>query len=194
MKTMQPNHNGLTRIALDSQVPARGALAPENQTSLERFIKAHFDSAPALAVFYLDYGIRFAKWENGRLNFINGEPVDPGYLQEARIFSADRELRIWREDNTWRYRLRIDAPGGNSEAVEARQNLWGTHAEALGHGWTRLWEDRGIELVVPLAIREKKDDAGPLAYLTARNYIDFMENGQATYVDCRFVGIGEREG
>jgi len=191
MKVIQPHLNGLTLIALNSQVHAQGELDAEQTANPAALIKTCFDSAPALAVCYFDYGIRFAKWENGALHFANEEFPGAPYLQEARIFDRDRELRIWREERALLYRFRVDAAGESHLAMEAEQNLWGTHAEPLPRGWTRLWEDRGTELTAPLVIAEKKNYAGPLAYLKTRNYIDYLKNGQATYVDCRFVGIAE---
>jgi CRISPR-associated protein (TIGR03984 family) len=192
MKPILQNTNGLTLLALASQVIHKGEVTSPQLSSVDDLIKTLFAAEPELAVFYFDYGIRFAAWQNHRLNFYHHEPFDPNYLQEARIFSAERELRIWRQGAAFGYRLRVDKAGDEVYAVEANQNLWGTHADSLEPGWTRLWEDRGVEIKVPVEIHEKKNYSGPLAYLRTRNYIGFMANGQATYVDCRFVGIERR--
>jgi hypothetical protein len=58
-----------------------------------------------------------------------------------------------------------------------------------GEPWTRLWEDRGTELILPLEIKEVPNYKGPLTWLQTVNYIGHLDNGQATYDDCRFVEI-----
>jgi CRISPR-associated protein (TIGR03984 family) len=71
------------------------------------------------------------------------------------------------------------------EAVEAEQILWGTKSEALTRGWTRLFEGRGMELILPMDSAE----VTPVnrVKLTTRNYIGYNALGQAGYIDCRFV-------
>jgi CRISPR-associated protein (TIGR03984 family) len=203
MNVIEKHDNGLTLIELKSLVQPNEP-AKLNEAELENWnqlIKDKFGGAPRYAVFYLDYGIRFAKWENGALHFYNSPAPEAQYLQLARIFNAERELKIWRDDIGFRHRLRIDEKGAGSFAIEAEQNLWGTHAELLPNGWTRLWEDRGTELFLPLKVDEIKfkDEQGKehkydgqLVCLKTHNYIDETGNGQATYVDCRFADIRAR--
>jgi len=58
---------------------------------------------------------------------------------------------------------------------------------------TRLWEDRGTELIVPfdISIPEGQIEPRLRACLQTRNYIGELDNGQASYVDCRFVTLKE---
>jgi CRISPR-associated protein (TIGR03984 family) len=196
MKIIEKHANGLTLIELKSTAkPSSAALLQETDLAhWETFINTEFGGAPKHAVFYLDYGIRFAKWENGKLQFHEPEAPAAKYLQLARIFNEDRELKIWRVGERFHYRLRRDEEGEVQFAIDAEQNLWGTQADRQGNGkelpadWSRLWEERGTELIVPFPIAE----AELPACIKTRNYIDEMANGQATYVDCRFVEIGKR--
>ncbi len=172
-------------------------LEPTAMKDWSELVKVQFGGGePEYAVFYLDYGIRFAKWEAGKFKFYKDEEPDARYLQQARIFSKDRELKIWKENAGFRYRRRIDGTGNAVDVIEAKQFLWGTHAEPLPGGWTRLWEDRGTELFLPFSVSEipvfKYENQDfkydrQLVWLKTRNYIDYMDNDQATFADCRFV-------
>jgi|GEM_PF-203183 len=201
--------NGLKLIPIHSIVTPEkppGILSETEAGDLAPFTKDKFGVESGLAVFYLDYGIRFAKWEQGKFVFHDGQEAQPQYLQLARVFNEERELKIWRVDEAFYYRLRRDDENGEGGfAVDAEQNLWGTKISHESNGkklpdkWTRLWEDRGTEVIVPIPVavidvKYGKDKAykGELACLKTRNYIGAMENGQATYVDCRFVSLRER--
>ncbi len=186
--------NGLELLPLKTSVKS-GSLTPEQASKLETLLEK-FDGQPEYAVFYLDYGIRFAKWEKGKsLQFHAGSP-SLDYLQLARIFNGQQELKVWRADKGFSYRLRIDEKGDEGHAIDARQYLWGTRAEQklddgkdLPTGWSKLTEDRGVEVIVPLAIEHDEKDPRPLACIHTRNYIEYLENGQASYGDCRFVSL-----
>ncbi len=194
---MQPvngqKKNGLQMLQGLSQVES----TPENWqlSDLEDFIKTKFGATAGLAVFYLDYAIRFAKWDGQALKLAEAdEKIELGFLQLARIFNQERELKIWRGDEGFSYRLRIDGQGEECYAVEARQNLWGTRAKPCAgkSDWAILYEDRGTELTVPLKVAHIEGRDEPLVFVKTRNYIGkSMAYGQATYVDCRFVELGK---
>jgi CRISPR-associated protein (TIGR03984 family) len=184
--------NGLELISLKTSVqpqPPPGGLSLAQVSDLKTLIKT-FDATPDYAVFYFDYGIRFAKWEKGSPKFHDGGP-QLAYLQLARIFNQQRELKIWRSEEGFAYRLRIDEEGDEAHAIDARQYLWGTRAEHenLPAGWSKLTEDRGVEVIVPLNIKHQGGESRPLARIHTRNYIEYLENGQASYGDCRFVAL-----
>jgi len=186
--------NGLQLLFGPSQIET--APAGWQLPNLNDFLVAKFGSDHATAIFYLDYGIRFALYRNSILEFAEATTVELNFLQLARIFNTTRELKIWRSDEGFSHRWRADDQEGKKwYAIEACQNLWGTRIEhqtddqALPGGWTRLREDRGTDLIVPLPIVK---EAELPAYIKTRNYIGETANGQATYVDCRFVALGKR--
>jgi len=185
-------HNGLKLIPLKKNFPESKAIEKEKLSikTLNQTIKDYFDGNPKYAVFYLDFGIRFAKWEKGALVFYV-QDYDAEYLQLARIFDDERELKIWKNNDKFFYRLRTDEPGDEYCAVEADQILWGTHTEPLAKGWTKLWEERGTELIVPfeITIPVNQPVPSPRACIRTRDYIGDLGNGQASFVDCRFVAL-----
>lgn len=192
MKTITTHENGLTLLQLQSQVTATGEVTPAQLGKLPAFISQTFGGQPQFAVFYLDYGIRFVVWQKGAMQ-CHEQPAWE-FLQLGRVFNGERELKIWRDSGGWRYRLRCDEKGAADFAIDAGQNLWGTTATSAGlpRGWTRLVEERGVELVVPLALTSNPGEARPLAFVKTRNYIGYLPNGQSTYVDCRFVDLQRR--
>ena len=158
--------------------------------NINQFIKDKFKTDTGTAVFYLNYGIRFANWVNSELKCQIEEKNISDHLLEARIFNDDRELKIWKASSGYYYRLRIDDENNeNCEVIDANQNLWGTQTEPVGTNWTKLTEERGTELIIPLTVVAKKGDSKPLVYVKTRNYIDYTEYGQASFVDSRFIKI-----
>lgn len=196
MKTTMKHDNGLTLLELKSE-SLPGILSLKELNDLSAATQNVFRGTPEHAVFYLDYGIRFAQWTPDGWQFHDGKP-SLEYLQLARLFNEERELKIWRHDDGYAYRLRVDDLNKTgSEAIDARQYLWGTIADGkdaeekdLPVGWTRLTEARGTELIVPLEVAHVDGVARPLAYIATRNYIGYFGDGQATYEDCRFVQLG----
>ena len=187
--------NGLVYKRVRSNVPIKGEVGVKDLGDIQTFLKANGfpdGTPPDMAVFYMNYGIRFAKWEQDKLIFYeNAVTIEPEFLLEARIFNRSRELRILQlEPGRYYYRTRVENDQGeDADIIEARQCLWGTRSEPLDHGWSRLYEDRGTELIVPLHLEHAEGEDRPLAVLVTRNYIGKLKNGQATYIDCRFVAI-----
>lgn len=190
-KRLQEKNNGLTEISIRSIVNPPAAVSISSLDALQQMVQSNMKSSPQYGVFYLDYGIKIGKWENGGFAFYGSKP-DLSYLQLARIFNKDKELKIWRASEGYMYRLRDDTQGDLCHAVEARQYLWGTRAEPLGDGWTRLYEERGTEVILPLAIAHTEGNSLPLARVHTRNYIGYPHNNQASYVDCRFVAFEKK--
>jgi CRISPR-associated protein (TIGR03984 family) len=145
--------------------------------------------AEGYAVCWLHHAVLIGKIADGTIYFRNNELPDYSrHLLRMRIFNEERESHIWRSGTLCHYRKRHDSPGNTVEYVEAVQPLWGTKAEPdeASPNWSRLFEDRGIELFVPCTgpvLNEHKR----LSIVT-RNYIgDVSDIGQAGYVDCRFI-------
>lgn len=202
-----PSHNGLILSEWKRSQPEVGVLDSKALANWAELVKTYFRGDPKYAVFYLDYGIRFAKWESGGFVYEDRQTPSADYLQLVRIFNAERELKIWKQDEAFHYRLRVDeksevAKGEVAFAVDAEQFLWGTQILKQGGGWTRLFEERGTELCLPLEVAEIKVKAklengkeyeyqGLLVALLTRNYIAELDSytRQATYADCRFVDL-----
>lgn len=179
---------GLDYHLLKSQVAWKGSLA--DVSSLEDLVSQHFKACdPVYGVFYLSDAVRFAVWKADHFIFQDadyGNGVNA--IQLARVFAQTQELKVWRQEGALHARLRIDGSGEEIAAVDARQILWGTKSQALGEGWTRIFEDRGTELIIPVPVK-LGGSPRDRAILRTRNYIGYLENGQASYMDSRFVAL-----
>lgn len=199
--------NGLKLITLKSEEAETGVLAHGTD------LKTKLGDAAKYAVFYFDYGIKFGIQHDDNIIFPDGlKKIEQSlfdYLQLARFFDHNRELKIWRDgERAHHFRFIQDSENkeGMTEVVEAQQILWGTTAESSPSPfgkfalngkeqdfyWHTLTEDRGTELVVPLPHEDLQlDSENPKRRVAVKtyNYIDYLKNGLATYVDCRFVGI-----
>ncbi|MFN3479883.1 MAG: CRISPR-associated protein Csx19 [Thermodesulfovibrionales bacterium] len=145
-------------------------------------------SEEAYTVIYLDYKVLIGRFKDSRFHNYNNESFEDTYLQRLRVFDGNKEVYIWRDGDGFKGRLRIDGEGDETDAIDAYQVVFGTKSWPLDGGYSRLTEDRGTELIVPIADLAVDNDKKRL-FLKTRNYIGYTPTDQAGYVDCRFVGF-----
>jgi len=139
----------------------------------------------ALAIFYFDDGIRWAKFENGKFVFHNSKTYEIQYLQEVRIFTKDKEMLLRRNaDKTFFCRLRVDGNGDEIDIIETNQLLLG-NTSGYDNGFTLFKEKSGSSGWVPGEYSSNK-----IAIKTI-NYINYADDMLAGFVDSRFVKIEE---
>ncbi len=158
-------------------------------TSVQDIVAQNFQTSATVAA-YLDYKVLIGTFKDSRFCFYGDETFDDKYLHKLRVFNKDRELHLWRSNDGINGRLRIDGEGEEIDAVDACQVVFGTRSKELNGNYSRLTEDRGVELIIPLIginLNEKKR-----VFLYTRNYIGYTPVGQAGYVDCRFVELTDR--
>lgn len=108
--------------------------------------------------------------------------LDPELLKEARIFSKDFELYLWRSREGFSYRFREDGVGEDTAwTYEEYHICWGTQLKKSKH---LIEEFRGIELLLPFKIVDEADL--PLRYLV-RNYFTYNRDNFVTFFDARIV-------
>jgi len=159
-------------------------------SSIWSYVQDKFGSERSFIVAYLDYKVLIGTYENGNCHFHENETIDPKYIQRLRVFNETKELYLWRTSKGLKGRLRIDSEGNGTEVVDAYQVLFGTRSEPSGN-YTRISEERGTVLFLPfqdLEIDVKKEKKDRIAVKT-RNYIDYNNVFQATYIDCRLMGF-----
>ncbi|MCF8011045.1 MAG: TIGR03984 family CRISPR-associated protein [Clostridiales bacterium] len=137
-------------------------------------------------VAYIDYKVLIGTFEKGKLFFYANEQFEPKYLQKLRVFNKDKEIYLWRtKECQFNIRARLDGQGYEKDIVDADQVIWGTKEDRLENGWSKIYEERGMELIVPFL--NKNFNEKSRAKIKTRNYIDYNDLGQAGYVDCRFL-------
>ncbi|HOV21796.1 MAG TPA: CRISPR-associated protein Csx19 [bacterium] len=153
--------------------------------NIENFIKNNISDG--YIVVWLNYAIFIGKIEKNFI-FHNGKTPDFSHLLQLRAFNKDKEIFIWRSSsNTYKCRIRIDNEGENTEVIDAQQVIWGTKSKNLQDGFSEIYEDRGIKLIVPF--NNLKLNNNRRLMLKTRNYIRHNEIGQAGFFDSRFVDI-----
>ncbi len=153
---------------------------------LEKLAQEHF-TVKSYVVAYLDYEVFIGIWSGEKFCFYKDIKVDPKYIQKIRIFNKNAELLAWRSSDGLKGRIRIDEPGIDTSIVEAYQALFGKKTlENIGN-FTKISEERGTTLILPfsnLTVGKRNR-----VFIKTRNYIDYNETNQPTYVDCRFMGF-----
>ncbi|WP_353684544.1 CRISPR-associated protein Csx19 [Thermodesulfovibrio sp. 3907-1M] len=153
---------------------------------LKKTVSSYFES-PAYAVAYLTNEVLIGKFINGEFEFYQNKKINPDYLIKLRIFNLRQELLVWQTEEGLKGRLRIDEEGEETHVVDARQVLWGTDKEDYGNGWTRIFEERGTQLILPFS-KFTVDNKKNRLFIRTRNYVHFnSETHLATYNDCRFI-------
>jgi CRISPR-associated protein (TIGR03984 family) len=182
--------NGLKLLHIKSRHITEGmSLKLGDKESLETFVSQQIP-CKSFAVAYLDNEVLVGRFNGNTFDFYRKKTIDPKYLQKLRVFNENQELLLWRSSEGLKGRLRTDTGGDDVCVADAEQALFGTRAETL-NGYTIIREDRGTELALPFPELIKLNDGTKRnrVFLKTRNYIDYNEAHQATYVDCRFAGF-----
>lgn len=182
---MNDSNNGLSHSFIHSNANERDIIKTGND--IISSVLKYFNGKPGLAVLYLTDGIRFARWNGNTFDWADEELGDWWIkLRLARIFTEEKELKIWQDEQSLRYRLRDDSKGDEIGLVEANQLLWGTTFKSPKAGWISLTEERGTELLIPF---DKMRDMGKhdRIAIRTRNYYQALDNHQISYCDSRFV-------
>lgn len=128
--------------------------------------------------------IRCGNWVDGDFVFPGEIPLQTEYLLELRIFNADSELHLRRENGQLIGRLRTDGIGERAEYVDSIARLWG---ECTDEGaWMTLCDRaRKLSLTLP-ALPASSRHVG----LVTRSYVGIhTETAQAGYTDMRFIDL-----
>jgi len=186
MTAIKVNENGLKLLQIKSSLVNNIKLNYDglDYDALQKKIK-EFISVPSFCVVYLDYKVLIGRFQD-TFSLCLDETYEPKFIQKMRIFNNKEELYFWRSEGVLKARHRKDDEGEECNVIEANQVLFGTTSNHLHPGWTEISEVRGTKLVLPfdkIAVDEMKNRVK----IRTRNYIDFNEMGQATYIDTRFV-------
>ena len=144
---------------------------------------------PALAVIWQRHRISWGRWQEGKLSLADGSVLEPAYIEELRVFSAQAELHLCRQGESLRGRFVRDSEGNSGKCVDSLARLWGEKTAAANGYVTLRDKDRKLTLTVP------SDDTAARWYgLITRSYVGVNEHThQAGYADYRYMGITSAE-
>lgn len=173
--------NGLELKQISSKVEIIAEI-----NDLKETISKYFNT-PGFAIAYLTNDVLIGRVINGEFKFYQDKTIQPEYILKLRIFNTQKELFLWQTEEGIKGRVREDLEGTGTYVVDACQVLWGTDKEKLTDGWSRIFEERGTELILPFSNINVNNRKNRL-FIRTRNYIQFHPiTCLATYSDCRFV-------
>ena len=157
-------------------------------TVLEDWIKTYFSENASLVIWHI-HTVVWGVIRGGVLQFADNGKLDADTILEARIFDKESELHIVRNGDVFVGRYIADKGEQRMKHVDSFGRLWGENAGRAGEFVALKDVNRKLALSVPC-----KEDAAYYGLVT-RNYIGHAEqNGQAGYIDYRYVQITSAEG
>ncbi len=159
----------------------KGNVSPENV--MVDFLAqkiGNYLQPPIYLLVYKHHEIQFGKIENGHIVLDRLAELTPEYLKELRVFSEQGELHIWKQQQQFKYRLRVDGEGKEVNVYEETHLMWGLEKE---NDTTIFEPNRGMRLTLPFSVNDAKL---PLKY-TVRNYFEYDDNGLIRFNDARLV-------
>ncbi len=158
------------------------------------WLRQQIDSMPsALLLAHADDGVIWGKVANGALVTMPEDvPLRMTTLQQARLFSPDRECCVWRDgDGTFHRRIVVDGGGETVEYFDEDQVLWGDRAEPLDNGFTKMSDGaQGLVHYVPIRVTKARSSVRPLR-LTVRHYLHTDEHGFVRVAFSRLAALKE---
>lgn len=112
-------------------------------------------------------------------------------LQQARLFSEQGELLLWRTTEGFAARLLTDKDSDAPQCLEERYLLWGNRLEDEKDGFFLLTEGKqGLRHAPPLKpkLKGEKQEAERMS-LTIRHYLAYDDEGQAYIKMSRLVKL-----
>ena len=143
----------------------------------------------ATIVVWRMHMVQWGTITEGQINFKDNWPLDSETILETRIFNDFSELHLVRNGNGFVGRFIKDEGMEAIKYVDSFAQLWGKRYCRQGDYVLLKDIKRKLSLCVPC-----KEEAAVYGLVT-RNYIGYAEqNGQAGYVDYRYVRITSAEG
>lgn len=127
--------------------------------------------------------IIWGTWQDGVLKLSDDSQTDKESLLEMRAFNEMEEIHLTRDGDTFWGRCLRDGEGAASEYVDSLSRFWGEKNGREDDFVLLEDKERKLHMTVPCV--EEAEWYG----LITRNYIGYAENGQAGYVDCRYVKV-----
>lgn len=171
-------------------------VAPQDGEDLLAWLQANMNGDRKWLLLHADDGVIWGRWDNGAL--ITSHDVAPDIspelrlvtLQQAFLFGAQDEVRVWRDEAGWLARRITDAHG--AEFIEEKQVLWGDAIKLVDpRGFTHVWEKKqgGMDHVVPVIVGQDDLDNRGLKLIVHHFLVDDQQTGEARIALSRLVGL-----
>ena len=167
-----------------------GSKAEVNVLSIAKKFMKH----DGLVITWSVHEVKWGYYKQGVFQFPDGTTdVDLAFLQDMRIFNKDEELRLTVQHGEVVYRYITDESGEPVSYVDSTSRLIGENNPGYAQlnqaeGFTYLGDTgRKLSQIIPISTSKQ------YCYLTTRNYIGYLDNYQASYIDYRSVKIADKD-
>lgn len=150
-------------------------------------------TAEALVICWQVHRIVWGRYSDHQLTLSDGSTLEPHLLLELRAFNDGEELHLIKKGCSFVGRYVIDKANGaeSVDYVDSFARFWGETETLTEDKSYAIVSDKGRKLSMTIPVKEQASWYG----LTTRSYIGYLEaNGQASYVDYRYVSIAPAEG
>ncbi len=159
-----------------------------SEENFKLWIKKYFAEG-AVVVLWQMQSVVWGIVKGESIEMDDTDKLDFDTVLEARVFDKNAEIHIVRSGNTFVGRYVKDSGDRKIKYVDSMARLWGEKTSREG-SFVQL-KDTGRKLTMKVPCEEEAKFYG----LVTRNYIGYAEqNGQAGYVDYRYVQITSAEG
>ena len=147
---------------------------------------------------HADDGVVWGRVKNGQLA-LSGDvfpevvvKLRVDTLQQARLFSKEGELLVWRGDvdTKWHGRYLADGQLSQDDILEETHRLWGTASDPPGprDGFTLMRDGaQGFQHAPPIELPDPEPRQNRRSGLSVRHYLAYDEQGQAYIALSRLV-------
>lgn len=183
--------------------------APENDEAVPAWLARHASASRQWLLVFADDGIIWGRWQDGALltsreasKGTDSAEISPPLrgitLQQAHLFGADSELRLWRgELGEWQS-CAISDDDPNDFFDETHLLNGDRVAAGFANGFTHLFDatQQGLDHIQPLEVTANDLENGLRCRLRVRHYVTYDEqSGEARIALSRLaqLGVGPQE-
>lgn len=161
---------------------------PASGTDLQECMKKYFSDCAQIVIWNM-HAVVWGLLRDGSLQLADDSELDADTILELRIFNDKAELRLVKNGMSFVGRYIKDDGEKTIKYVDSLARFWGEKCERQEDFVVLKDTQRKLVLTVPC-----KEEAGFYGLVT-RNYIGYApQNGQAGYVDYRYVAVTSVEG
>ncbi|RIK82026.1 TIGR03984 family CRISPR-associated protein [candidate division KSB1 bacterium] len=187
--------------------------APTNDAEVEKWLKAKMSLDHPFLLAHADDGVIWGKWTNGAIYTSHeiapniSPPLLGKTLQQAFIFGAKSEIRLFRDElGEWTAR-EISNPASTTDYIIEWQILWGSEVvqmkpqvdALLRNEFTHVRDKRqqGLDQVLPIPITQAELDIEPAdkakrPRLLVHHFIEYNDcTGEARIGLSRLVNVAK---
>ena len=161
---------------------------PASEVDLQECMKKYFPDCAQIVIWHM-HAVVWGVLRDGSMQFADGSELDTDTILELRVFNDKAELHLTKNAKCFAGRYIKDEGEQVIKYVDSLARFWGEKCERRGE-FVEL-KDAQRKLVLTVPCEEEASFYG----LVTRNYIGYApQNGQAGYVDYRYVAITSAEG